>query len=72
MEIRKFEFPSATEGSLTPDDGIGEILLPRTELIEQAYKSVCAYIAEQSDNPKAHFNTSHYWRSVKGSGKSVF
>jgi hypothetical protein len=71
-KLEPFEFPSAKEGSLTPDDGIGEILLPRKELIEQAYESVCADIAERSENIEAHFNTSHYWRSVKGSGKSVF
>ena len=70
--VKKIEFPSAKEGSLTPTDGIGQILLPRTELIEKAYESVCVDIGIRRENPQVWFNTSHYWRSVKGSGKSVF
>ena len=54
---------------LTPKNGIGDLLLPRRDLVTH----YCDLLLEESSKPGGRYGTvSCYWRGPKGSGKTTF
>ncbi len=63
--FKKFKFPEKIETTNSPPNGIGQLLLPRQQLIDRTIATVV------QKNETGRFR-SYYWRGMKGCGKTTF